>query len=881
MCIKVKQTDKLIMKCFSSVFSQSSLVPLAKIANAPSRSLRILWAIVTAIMFIGLCVCISLVVMQYLKHQTVFQLDYSGRHTVYDQVPGITICPQSQESKRLFLDAMKRLNIITQPIPLPWFSKTVMDQLRMKVIEIQPDLKFGIIVHRLPKGELLWNTSKTAISPIYRMLLNFSVEFQIQPSYLADSYRLTVMEQVPNIRNFLCTTFELRSNNVEKSWSYLEIRINQESTIENSNRVTFIIITHERGELPFSAYDRHIHTNLPPDTSVSLYFSKSVTTRLNTGRNPCHVGADAKFIASALTMDTEEERGEEEEEEQKHGVMGRRSHNSTILNEINDYDLSTITNNRNNHYDHNNNDNSNDNDNHHQHQWYLDYLDTIRMKNKQQTFVSDTTNYLQFALKRLKQKTKEQYLSQTNTVSLFGTEFLYSREACGWVECCTKVAYHCNCTCTLDLLSINRTALQTHFLCERTQCQDEQIPYETCPLPCIQTKFIKHSEVRLPGYEDGLPILTSRLKLVRSESVQVAMEEEIFSLAKLFSEVGGLCSLFIGFSCIFLFELLEALILMYYPSNKYKKSIPFNTINNNNNTNNSNNSNNNNNNTNSNITQSDIHKMNDQKCLTTPFIQANRHITDIIPNVNIDSMMNSTITTITTTNICNDISSENNNHKFSYSDNRIKANVSSANDASMEEYIDNGIQFTQENLHFNDSHIDNNNNNNNNDNELRTMDQSKNDPHLSSYKNNYHIEQSIGVEHSYNCNHTDTNHNNNNNNNDDDDTQEHTLSLSNQYEHNLNDINGSNHLYILPIWLSTNIPLHIIQNRQNDNIRKSFQIKSNNSKQLTNSLDHNNKLQEEGDEEGEECVYGETTTICSREELIKLLQQNRIRIKVM
>ncbi|VDP29811.1 unnamed protein product [Schistosoma mattheei] len=175
------------MKCFSNVFSQSSLVPLAKIANAPSRSLRLLWAIVTAIMCIGLCICISLVVMQYLKHQTVFQLDYSGRHTVYDQVPGITICPQSQESKRLFLDAMKRLNIITQPMPLPWFSKTVMDQFRMKAIEIQPDLKFGVIVHRLPKGELLWNTSKTALSPIYRMLLNFSVEFQIQPSYLSDS----------------------------------------------------------------------------------------------------------------------------------------------------------------------------------------------------------------------------------------------------------------------------------------------------------------------------------------------------------------------------------------------------------------------------------------------------------------------------------------------------------------------------------------------------------------------------------------------------------------------------------------------------------------------------------------------------------------------
>ncbi|VDQ13324.1 unnamed protein product [Trichobilharzia regenti] len=191
------------MKCFSSVFSQSSLVPLAKIANAPSRSLRLLWATVTAIMFIGLCVCISLVVMQYLKHQTVFQLDYSGRHTVYDQVPGITICPQSQESKRLFTDAMKRFNIASQPQPLPWFSKTVMDQFRAKALEIRPDLKFSVIVNRLPKGDLLWNTSNTAISPIYRMLLNFSVEFQIQPSHLSDSYRLTVMEQVSSLIFFI------------------------------------------------------------------------------------------------------------------------------------------------------------------------------------------------------------------------------------------------------------------------------------------------------------------------------------------------------------------------------------------------------------------------------------------------------------------------------------------------------------------------------------------------------------------------------------------------------------------------------------------------------------------------------------------------------
>ncbi|TNN13896.1 Na channel amiloride sensitive, partial [Schistosoma japonicum] len=363
---------------------------------------------------------------------------------------------------------------------------------------------------------------------------------------------------VPNTRNFLCTTFELRSKNVEKSWSYLEIRINQENNAENSNRITFIVITHERGELPFSAYDRHIHTILPPETSVSLYFSKSVTTRLNTARNPCHVGADAKFIASELTMDTESEYNNNEV---KHYLPGVTSLYTTSLpklpinNEMDNYDLNTITNTK-------SNPNYNDlnEDNNQRQQWYFDYLDTIRMKNKQTTFASETTNYLQFALLRNRQKkSKEQRRSKLNTVSLFGTEFLYSREACGWVECCAKVAYNCNSTCTLDLLSINRTATQSHFLCERSQCQDEQIPYETCPLPCIQTKFIKHSEVRLSGFEDGLPALTSRLKLVRSESVQVATEEEIFSLAKLFSEVGGLCSLFIGFSCIFLFELLKRL----------------------------------------------------------------------------------------------------------------------------------------------------------------------------------------------------------------------------------------------------------------------------------------------------------------------------------
>ncbi|CAH8646514.1 unnamed protein product [Heterobilharzia americana] len=809
------------MKCFSSVFSQSSLVPLAKIANAPSRSLRLLWAIVTAIMFIGLCVCISLVVMQYLKHQTVFQLDYSGRHTVYDQVPGITICPQSQESKRLFNDAMKRLNITSQPLPLPWFSKSIMDSFRAKALEIQPDLKFGVIVHRLPKGELLWNTSKTAISPIYRMLLNFSVEFQIQPSYLSDSYRLTVMEQVPNIRNFLCTTFELRSKHVEKSWSYLEIRINQESSTVNTSRVTFILITHERGELPFSAYDRHIHTILPPETSVSLYFSKSVTTRLNTARNPCHVGADAKFIASELTMDTESDDSNNIRLNSVNSQIPSETSKSTLNDGIEDYSLSAFSNSNTNIYD--------ENADVHQ-RWYLDYLDTLRMKNKK-TLITDTTNYLQQALSRFRKKTTDQRRSKSSTVSLFGTEFLYSREACGWAECCAKVAYSCNCTCTLDLLSINRSASQTHFICERSQCQDEQIPYETCPLPCIQTKFIKHSEVRLSGVEDGLPISTSRLKLVRSESVQVATEEEIFSLAKLFSEVGGLCSLFIGFSCIFLFELLEALILMHYP--KEKQTIKVNNKNNVNNGSNSNSSSSSSGNG-SNTTKLHVSKHNNQRDSTQSFIQKNeKRIT--IPNTTTDCIVNSIIAT----------ANNNDNSSCSSCDtcNINKACTSNFNALSKDEYHGKVEHFSTRNKYFNG--VDSKSTSCNNQREdLHTSSHDKNAIPLNTLHNTNDTNNRIVV-------------------------NEKMVSSANGYSLNSNEIIESSHVYMLPIRLNTTISLHkIIENHGNCQIKSTS---LNTLKHRKNSID----------KVGQDYICSEAITICSREELIELLHQNRIRIKVM
>ncbi|KAA3671142.1 uncharacterized protein DEA37_0004360, partial [Paragonimus westermani] len=111
----------------------------------------------------------------------------------------------------------------------------------------------------------------------------------------AGEVTLNVEAEVPNGRTFLCTTFELRPRSPTDRWSYLEIEINQPGTLDNV--APFTIITHERGELPFSAYDRHIHTVLPANTVASVYFSKSVTARLNTARNPCHEGPDAKSLA--------------------------------------------------------------------------------------------------------------------------------------------------------------------------------------------------------------------------------------------------------------------------------------------------------------------------------------------------------------------------------------------------------------------------------------------------------------------------------------------------------------------------------------------------------------------------------------------------------
>nr|CAH8875562.1 unnamed protein product [Trichobilharzia regenti] len=339
---------------------------------------------------------------------------------------------------------------------------------------------------------------------------------------------------------------------------------------------------------------------------------------------------------------------------------------------------------------------------------------------------------------------------------------------------------------------------------------------------------MKHSEVRLSGSEDDLPTSTSRLKLVRSESVQVATEEEIFSLAKLFSEVGGLCSLFIGFSCIFLFELLEALILMHYPKNKTKKSLEL--INNSNV-----------------ISQPEFFQHNDEKCLKKFTAKTD---TDSVPNITTDYIISSpTTTTINTTNMSKDDDSSmfsgNDEYRKSQTqkfDDPLELNKANVSTFPEDEYLEKETQVSSQNKYFSGLK-----------NELKnpTYPVDKSSIPLKAL---YH-QQDEDIDRNHECDgRTDNNG-----------VNKHILSLYNRHTTEPNEFSQSSHVYMLPIRLTTNVLLHKIMENQTK----------------TASLNSREHSVCSADMVGRDYNYSETITVCSREELIELLHQNRIRIKVM
>ena len=76
-----------------------------------------------------------------------------------------------------------------------------------------------------------------------------------------------------------------------------------------------------------------------------------------------------------------------------------------------------------------------------------------------------------------------------------------------------------------------------------------------CPYACNTATYQKHNEVRFPN-ATGLDAI--EVNFVQDDAITQKTEEELFGLAKLFSEVGGLSSFFFGFSCLVIFQLLES-----------------------------------------------------------------------------------------------------------------------------------------------------------------------------------------------------------------------------------------------------------------------------------------------------------------------------------
>ncbi|KAH8869062.1 Na channel amiloride sensitive [Schistosoma japonicum] len=165
----------------------------------------------------------------------------------------------------------------------------------------------------------------------------------------------------------------------------------------------------------------------------------------------------------------------------------------------------------------------------------------------------------------------------SRAINLLGNSFDYDQITCQWHTICARYNKICNCTCPLELLRLRldremqskakntlysmnyNNKLQHHQpnnYCP-SKCQhDHRIAFvnnSICPLACRTVTYKKLNEV--------LDNITERsavqLELIQAEGLTELTEEALYSLPKLFSEIGGLSSFCFGFSCILFFELLE------------------------------------------------------------------------------------------------------------------------------------------------------------------------------------------------------------------------------------------------------------------------------------------------------------------------------------
>lgn len=76
-----------------------------------------------------------------------------------------------------------------------------------------------------------------------------------------------------------------------------------------------------------------------------------------------------------------------------------------------------------------------------------------------------------------------------------------------------------------------------------------------CPYACNTATYQKHNELRMANASS---LDSIEVNFIQEDAITQKTEEELFGLAKLFSEVGGLSSFFFGFSCLVIFQLLES-----------------------------------------------------------------------------------------------------------------------------------------------------------------------------------------------------------------------------------------------------------------------------------------------------------------------------------
>ncbi|VEL37297.1 unnamed protein product [Protopolystoma xenopodis] len=146
---------------------------------------------------------------------------------------------------------------------------------------------------------------------------------------------------------------------------------------------------------------------------------------------------------------------------------------------------------------------------------------------------------------------------------------------CQWRSACDQYHTTCSCACPLDVLLRHQRRLSVAPSAHSTSSTSSSSPVETLPLICPDhCRFDPPPATTGPSVcpmacsgrifkiindmdFDGPSPRAIQLTLVQPEIVEVMTEEELYTLAKLFGEIGGLSSFFFGFSSIFFFELIE------------------------------------------------------------------------------------------------------------------------------------------------------------------------------------------------------------------------------------------------------------------------------------------------------------------------------------